>query len=258
VLFLAENLLFLVQPWLLGMAVQGLTQARFRPAALFLAQIVAMALVGGTRRSYDGWFFAKIYAEMAGRWAVEQRTKGRELAAVSARAVLARQLVDFLQRDLPLVVHVLFQFVGAAVLIFLNEPCLLLGCGVLTCVTLARCPWFVRQTAHWNQQLHDQLEKEVDVLDAGEEGAVATHYANLARFQVRLAALQASQFAWSQGLTAFLIGFMFWYQRGGTLHVSQVIALLGYLQMFGAGLTNLFPWLQQCLRLRDVVRRLRE
>jgi len=125
-LFMGENILFLVQPWLLGSAVQGLTQASLLPAFVFLGQMVAIALVGSCRRCYDARFFSRIYGMMAGRWAVEQRAKGLEVAAVSARAVLARQLVDFLQRDLPLVVQVLFQFVGAAVLLLCNEPSLLL------------------------------------------------------------------------------------------------------------------------------------
>jgi len=138
-----------------------------------------------------------------------------------------------------------------------RETVELLGCAVMTSIILLQCPSFVRQSNLWNQRLHNQLEKEVDLLEAAEARAVEAHYSSLAQCQVRLAELQVRQFAWSEGLTALLIGFTFWYQTRGTVKVGQIIALLGYVQMFSAALTNLFPWLQQCLRLHDVVHRLR-
>jgi hypothetical protein len=257
-LFAVENVLALLQPLLLGLAVRGVIEANLWPALLFLGEIAASTAVGSWRRCYDARFFSRVYGAVAGDWAIRQRARGRELAPVAARAVLARQVVDFLGRDLPLVVQVVFQVVGAALLLLLNDGWLLVGCVLAAAVFVAQCPGFARRSQEWNRRLHDRLETEVEVLRHADASSVRSHYATLGRCQVGLADLQARQLVLAQGLTVLLTGFALYAHAGCRRDLSQVVALFGYLQMFSVGLLNLSPWLQQCLRLRDVVRRLHD
>ena len=257
-LFAGENVLTLLQPWFLGRAVQGVMQNAILPAIVFLAVLLALALVSVCRRYYDTRFFTKIYSQLVSDWVISQRNKGRGVPQVVARATLARQMVQFLERDLPFLVHVSFQLIGTAVMLLLNEPWLFAGCLATVTIVALQYPQFARRTDFWSRHQHDQMEAEVTILETGDECRVPKHYHSLARCQVKLSDLEARQSAICHTLLVALTGVAFWFYFRNNWALGQFIALIGYLQLFSTGLLNLFPWAQQCIRLRDVIRRLRE
>ena len=57
--------------------------------------------IGAARRAIDTRSFARIYAELAVPVIINQREKGLNTSAITARVALSRQFVDFFEQHLP-------------------------------------------------------------------------------------------------------------------------------------------------------------
>src|SRR5262249_9162019 len=112
-LFNVENVLRVVQPTVLGLAVDDLLAGSGRGLGLLLGPHLARLLIGSWRRAYDTRTFTRIYADVASRVVLEQRAAGVPVSRVAARSALSRELVDFLERDVAVVVFGLYSLAGS-------------------------------------------------------------------------------------------------------------------------------------------------
>jgi hypothetical protein len=106
-LFTLENALRLAQPLILGLAIDGLLDGSRRWLVLFAAQQLAQLVASACRRAYDTRTFAVLYTELATGLVVRQRASGVPVSQIVARSALSRELVDFLERDVPALLHLL-------------------------------------------------------------------------------------------------------------------------------------------------------
>src|SRR5262249_3801207 len=122
------NLLGLAQPLALGLAIGGVLAGAWVGLTIFLGQQIAHLIVGAARRAIDTRVYTTIYGAPATAVVLRQRTSDVPVSLVAARSALARQLVDFFERDLPFVLHVGFGVVGAVVMLGWYDGWLVLLC----------------------------------------------------------------------------------------------------------------------------------
>jgi ABC-type multidrug transport system fused ATPase/permease subunit len=256
-LFNLENLLRLAQPFVLGLAINGLLRGECGGLMLFVAQHVAYTAIGIARRAYDTRAFTGIYTDLATRLVRQQRGRGVAVSRVAARSALSREFVSFFERDVPVLLHTAYSVVGALAFLCLYDPLLAPLCLGLVLPVALLSRGYSRRSYRLNARLHDELEREVDVIDGGQAAEVRGHYERVARWRVRLSDQEAANFGLTEvfvlGLVALALA-----RSCATLgtDVGSVFAVFRYVLMFVTGIDCVPMLVQQLTRLRDLDRRL--
>ena len=185
-LFIIENLLRLAQPLLIGWAINDLLHSSFVGLGIFaVGQVAHMAIRVG-RQMYDTRAFTSIYSEKAGELVLGQRADNIDVSTVAARSALAREFVEFFERHVPIVIQALFSLVGAVLFLAYYDSVLVLYCTALIVPAMILNFVFGRKSLRLSKLLHDQLEREVEVIRDPSEPMVKDHYKDVSRWRIKL------------------------------------------------------------------------
>lgn len=256
-LFNLENLLRLAQPFVLGWAINDLLAGTYLGLLVFVAQHLGHLAIGTWRQMYDTRVFTGLYTDLATRLVSEQRGQGIDVSRVAARSSLSRELVEFFERHVPLVVRSLYSIVGAMVMVAWYDAMLVPLCGLLVVPVCLLNLRFSRQTHRLSRQLHDELEHEVNAIDTGSAAAARGHFGRVAGWRVRLSDAEAINFGLTELfvlglLAAVLIRFC----SAATASPGDIFAVFRYVLMFIMGLDSVPQVVQHVSRLRDIRQRL--
>ncbi len=114
--------------------------------------------------------------------------------------------------------------------------------------------YYSRNTFALNRRLHDELEREVHVIEQGDANGVREHYAAAARWRVRLSDAEAINFSLME---FFILGVLLFslvrFLRGATPRpAGDIFAVFRYVLMFIMGMDTVPRLVQQISRLRDI------
>ncbi len=255
-LLVLENALRLAQPFALGWAIDDLLQGQMTGLWVLVAQHVGFTAVGLARKVYDTLAFNRIYTEIATRVAREHRRAGAGVSATAARTQLSREFVSFFEQSVPQLVWSVFSIVGATALLAWYDPL----CAVVAVALLAPAAYFNRRYAsrirRLNRALHDELEREVDILDGGDAGRVREHFATLAQRRWQLSNAEAINFGLIECfvLPAIVLELVRACSLSGA--PGDIFAIFRYLMLLLAGLDRIPQVVQQISRLSDIRQRL--
>lgn len=255
-LFLIENAVELAAPAVLGFAIAGLLRGDAVGVALLAGQQFALAAVGTLRRTFDTRAYVRMYAKLATECAIAQRAARLPASAVAARAVLARQIVEFWERDVPFLVHFAFRVVGSAAWLALAAPVLLPVCLLAAAAMVLGSVWHARRAASLNRFLHDGQEREAAVVADADPDAIREHFSAQARLRIRLSDAEAGAFGgWQLVGVGVLVAALVCVCRSDA-DFAAITAATGYVVLFLTALANAPLLAAQFSRLCDVARRL--
>ncbi len=249
----------LAQPLLLGWAINGLLRASFGGLILFACGHVAHMVMRTWRQMYDTRTFTRIYADRAGELVTEQRGRGIDASRVTARSALARQFVDFFESHVPLVIRSLYSIVGAVVMLIWFDWMLVLFCVALIVPACVLNFVYGRRTLRLSALLHDDLEREVSVVERAESGEVQDYYRRVSRWQVKLSDWEAITAGLMEVFVlALMVGALVRYCTSGSVEAGDVFAVFRYVLMFIMALDNVPLLVGRFSRLRDIGQRIRK
>lgn len=255
-LFNLENGLRLAQPWVLGWAINDLLRDSYTGLMVFVVQHLAHLLIGSFRQMYDTRAFTAIYSRLASELIITQRQNSIDVSRVAARSALSREYVDFFERHVPLLIRSAYSVVGALVLLGWYDWALVPFCLALVLPAALLNAAYGRRTLQLSGRLHDELEREVDVIGQGDVSEVRRHFGAVARWRVRLSDAEAVNFA---VMEVFVLGLMVaalvHFCRMPGVQPGDIFAVFRYVLMFIMGLDAVPQLVQQTSRLRDIGRR---
>ena len=253
-----ENLLRLAQPFVLGLAIDGLLHASCTGLVLFAVQHVAYTLISVLRRLYDMRAFTGIYTDVATRLVREQRGRGVAVSQLAARSALSRAFVDFFELDVPSVLQAVYSVGGAQVMLGLYDWLLVPLCLVLVVPAFVLNWVYGRKTLFLNRGLNDEFEREVTFIAAGDAADVRGHYSRVARWRVRLANWDALNFGLMECFVlALLVTALGRFCLTPGAEAGDIFAVFRYLLMFLMGLDAVPVLVEKVSRLCDIGRRIR-
>lgn len=257
-LFNIENLLRLSQPFVLGLAINGLLHESSLGLLLFVGQHLLHLLISSLRQMYDTRVFSDIYTDLATQLVVEQRSNEIGTSRVAARSSLSREFVDFFENQIPLMMRTCYSIVGALLMLTFYDRVLVPVCVGLLFPTVILNRIYARRTLALSRQLHDQLEKEVDVIDRCHERSVREHYSNIAAWRIKLSDCEALNFG---TMELFVLGVLVVaLLRSCTMTSAtpgDIFAVFRYILLLLMGVDAIPKLVQQFSRLRDLSNRLR-
>lgn len=258
-LFTIENLLRLAQPFALGWAINDLLTGNMLGVGVLVAQHVLHLVVGLVRQVYDTRTFSAIYSDLATRMIVSQRTAGVDVSRVTARATLSREYVEFFERSIPMIMRVGFSVAGSVIMLAWYDWMIVACClGLLVPATLLS-HHYAKWTRRLSRGLHDELEREVDVIHSRDEIKVRNHFDEVARWRIRLSNAEAINFGLMECfILAAIVAVLFRSCQLPAVQPGDIFAVFRYLMLLLMGLDNLPRLIQQISRLRDVSSRIHQ
>jgi ABC-type multidrug transport system fused ATPase/permease subunit len=258
-LFTIENLLRLAQPFALGWAINDLLTGRMVGVGVLVAQHILHLVVGLARQVYDTRTFSAIYSDVATRMIVLQRAAGVDASRITARASLSREFVEFFEHSIPMVMKVSFSVAGSIIMLAWYDWMIVACCLGLLIPAAFLSRFYSGWTRRLSRGLHDQLEREVDVIQSRDEIDVRNHFDEVARWRIRLSNAEAINF----GLMEFfvlgaIVTVLFRSCQLPAVQAGDIFAVFRYLMVLLMGLDNLPRLIQQFSRLRDVSSRIHQ
>ncbi len=252
---LCETALTALIPLFIGFAIDGLLSDD--PTALLqLATVLAgLILVAVLRRIYDTRAYGTIRVEV-GRAQVD-RSAGMAVSTLNARLGMGRELVDFLEQDLPEVMDSAVQLAVSLIVLYVFHPVLsyaALGAAVLMIVLYGLSHGrFYRLNADHNHQ----TEQQVRLLEARLADGIFSHLNKLRRIEVRLSDTEATVYG---AIFTVLLGFIvfnIWFATTNIeTTVGTIFSIVTYSWAFVDSALVLPVTLQGWSRLSEITKRI--
>ncbi len=255
-LFAVENLINVIEPYVLGLAIDGMLKGSYEPLGWFAAQHLAHLVIGVARRAYDTRMFGRIHADLVTQLVLDHRRRDVEVTRIVARSSLLREFVAFFEQQVPVVIQTAFLIVGGLAILATYDRGLVILCIALILPACVLNTFYARRTFALSGKMHDSLEREVDVIEQGEPAEIREHYRTVAHYEIALSDSEAWNFG---AMELFVLGLVV-----GSLVLScgvvaatpgEIQAVLRYVWMFVNGLDGLPYLIHQTSRLFDVGRR---
>jgi hypothetical protein len=252
-----EDLLELSYPWATGLAVNGLLVQDYRMIAPVMVAWLLHIAVGCGRQMYDTRLYTEIYNTVVIDTVLRQRQSGIEPTKVAARSAMSREFVTFFETDMPVVLNTTVSLVGSVAILFYYD--LVIGAvAVLQFIPVAVLNRsYMRRSLMLNNGLNDQLEHEVQVIDAAREGAVFRHFAEVRAWRVKLSDAHAFNWTAIEGLS--ILVFLLVLLRVAympNVEFGTIFAIFVYVWRAMEKLDMIPQIVQQLMRLKDIHRRI--
>jgi hypothetical protein len=127
--FAIENALWMVQPYSLGLAIDGLLRRSHHGPVLLVPQHGALVPIGVLRRANDTRMFNRIHIDIVTRLVLQQRRRDIEVPRLVARTALAR--ADCSERYVQVALKSSFWMIGGLAILPAYDLSLVLVCAAL-------------------------------------------------------------------------------------------------------------------------------
>lgn len=188
-LVLVENVFLILLPLCIGYAIDGVLAQNLQPLIGFAGGLLLLVIISVARRFYDTRVYGEIRVKLAKR--VERNLRQTSVSIKDARLTMSRELVDFLEQDLPSLITAVVQLIATVVILatfhFKLALCVL-GSGL---VMLLIYILFHQHFMRLNSLLNDQLEQQVQVLAVQPFSAIRRHFEGLKRCEINLSDTEA-------------------------------------------------------------------
>ena len=252
-----EDLLELSYPWATGLAINGLLAHDYRMIAPVMVAWLLHTAIGCGRQMYDTRLYTEVYNTIVIDTVLRQRRSGIAHTKVAARAAMSREFVTFFEKDMPVVLNTMVSIVGSAAILFYYD--LVIGAiAALLFVPVAIINRsYMRRSLMLNEGLNNQLEHEVQVIEAAQEGAVTRHFAEVRAWRVKLSDADALNWTAIEGLS--ILVFLLVLLRVTYMphaDVGTIFAIFVYVWRLMEKLDLMPQIVQQLMRLKDIRRRI--
>jgi len=200
-LTVVEDLLELSYPWATGLAINGLLAQDYRMVAPVMTAWVLHTAIGGGRQMYDTRLYTHVYNAIVVNTVLHQRQAGIEPTKVAARSAMSREFVTFFEKDMPVVLNTLVTIVGSAAILFYYDLVIGAVAALLFIPVAIINRSYMRRMLMLNEGLNNQLEEEVQVIEAAQEGAVIRHFGEVRAWRVKLSDADALNWTAIEGLS---------------------------------------------------------
>jgi ABC-type multidrug transport system fused ATPase/permease subunit len=255
-LLIVEEVLELLYPLVIGVAINDLLEFRYRGLILFACQVMLHLVVGISRRMFDTRTYTRMYARLASDTALKQHNNGADLSQIAARSGMLQGFVDFFERDVSAIIHSVFAVLGAAIMLSFYDRWLVLFCVLLIVPIVILNSFYALKSERLSKGLNDELEHQLTALTSQNEKRITHHYALLAAWRIKLSDAEAQTFGVTQLFVLMLFALAL--LRLGVLNLppGSIFSVFSYVLGFTAGLDNIPVLVQQLSRLRDIGKRL--
>ncbi len=254
-LVILEAGLMLMFPLVIGIAIDGLLQQTYYGVSM-LGLIGGLTVItGAVRRFYDTRLYAGVYTAAAKQIVTQERDRKANVSVISARANMAKELVEFLENSFPAIIDCVIGLAGTLIMVWLLHAHVFFACLTATGIIVTIYAVTSNRTLSLNKGANDESEKSVRVISDALD--VSSHFGRLMRWNIRLSDLETITFSlsWLVMLAVLLFSVVTTIQSGVTTQ-GKVLSILMYVFGYIESLIALPLFYQQFVRLQEISGRL--
>jgi ABC-type multidrug transport system fused ATPase/permease subunit len=257
-LFSLEMLGALLRPFFLGLAINDLIKGSYQGLIILSIIHLCWLIIGTIRHMYDTRTFTSIYTSMVTRF-LSKRNQSADVSMLSAHSTLSRELVDFLESDLPYIIEAFYNIVGSLVLLYFYESNVVLICFAILLPVGVISYFYGKKMSNLTKMKNDELEKQVSVIAFGNKDSISKHYNKLRNLQIKISDKEAWNFGMIEILVLIVIGLSLVVSSklfGTILLAGNIIGIYNYILKFVSGLDTIPYTVQRFSLLKDIIKRI--
>lgn len=166
-LSLTEHILLLLVPWAIGNAINDLLQNHYQGLVFFVALWLLHTLLGVGRKMYDTRAFMRIYTGLVIQVVGQQRASGIATSVLLGRTALIREIVDFLERDVPEIFSMVISFFGSLLMLLLYEKQVAILALIMLAPVLTLNLLLWKPIQRLNRAINNTLERQAKIVSQG-------------------------------------------------------------------------------------------
>ncbi len=258
-LSLVEQLLALLVPWAVGIAINGLLGHEYNGLFIFVTLWLSLALLTAGRKMYDTRVFMRIYAALVTGVIGRQREDGTQSGKLVARSGLIREVVDFFERDIPDIFAMVIAFIGSLVMLFLFDWRIDLVALVMMVPVLAMNGLMWRPINRLNHSINNNIEHQARVIRYGSLTQLAKHFRFLRFLRVKTSDIEAR--TWVMIELCVLLASIYVLIYTATrpdIQAGTIFSVVTYFWNFQESLDRLPILMQSVSRVKDILHRIGE
>ncbi|WP_028865615.1 ABC transporter six-transmembrane domain-containing protein [Psychromonas aquimarina] len=255
IMVLVENVMLILLPLFIGYAIDGVLNQHMQPLLNFALLLLALVIVSVLRRFYDTRVYGNIRYKLAR--IVDRNLKDSPISTRTARLTMSRELVDFLEEDLPSLMTATVQLIATVVILaafHLNLALCVLASGAAILVIYSL---FHGAFTRLNGELNDQLEQQVSALSCSRFTAARAHFKRIKNCEIKLSDTEAVAYGLIFiVLLSAVLGNLWMVSSLVGPSVGQIFSIVTYSMEFVEAAVVLPVTLQTLSRLTEISRRL--
>ena len=252
------QLLFLVEPYLLGQAIDGLLRGEFKFLLLLLGAFLLESLMVYRRMVFDTKVYVKIYNEIILDY-LRRETEASQSARL-ARTDMANGIVGFVEHDMHYFMSSILTLLGSLYFIFLGSPIAGLAVTLSVIPTLLITKFFYRKVAQAARVGNTHYESKADIIQSGDMKKIEGFYERRKKILVAGSTIQGKHWAsLSSTRSAFIILAIVIFTHGKLgLTQGEAVTMYSYISQFLGALLSVPIAVEVITRLKDILGRLSE
>ena len=254
-LVLLDSILGILFPLFIGFAIDYAIAGSYKGAVQLGTLGIVSLIIGSGRRFFDSRFYADVYTNF-GLKAVEV-VDVKEESKRTARLSMLRELVEFMENSLPVLVDNIIGLIGVIIIISFLSVKIFVGTLLVSLIVFMIYVISSKRTLGYNEGYNDELEKQVDAI-ANKNNELSNHLRAMMNWNIKLSDLETLNFSVSW---LFLLGFLVLSIviaiSDGITQYGTLFALVMYVFQYIGSVVNLPLFYQQWLRLSEITERLK-
>lgn len=183
-MIVAENALMVLLPLFIGFAIDSLINGSFVYLYNLSATFALLVIISVARRVYDTRTYGTMRVDVGE--AVEAQATKQELSIRNARLDMSRELVDFLEEDLPPLLTAVIQLLASISILIAFDICLGLTAITAGILMLVLYALFHRHFMRLYGSFNNQMEQQVKILSRNSQHHLRRHLQRLKAREVRI------------------------------------------------------------------------
>ena len=254
-LTLMETCLMALVPLFTGFAIDGLLQGETGTLFQLGGLLGTLVVLGVGRRIYDTRIYGTLRAELSGQLADPENVES--VSSTNARVGMGRELVDFLEEQLPELLDSVVQLTVSLIVLYWFHPTLSVTAMAATVLIIVIYLLFHHRFYRLNSKLNHRTEKQVDAIGSGLPETISLHFKKLRRTEINLSDTEAVLYGLIFVVLLTLILFNIWF---ATIELSitagSIFSIVSYSWEFVAAALVLPSTLQHWTRLSEIMDRI--
>lgn len=251
------QLLFLVEPYVLGKMIDGLIRKKYEWTLAFTGIILFENIFIYRRMVLDTKIYTKIYNDIVLRYL--KRDNSSDPSTRIARTEMSNNIINFLENDVHYYIYAILSVIGTLFFIFLQNP--LTGFVVLSCV-LPICVivyLFYKKIAQCTQVGHDHYEQKIQILSDNKEEVVETFFKRRRKILIYGSTIQGKNWTSLNSVKSlFLVISLIVLTSQTTITQGQAVSVYSYINQFLISLMSIPIGVETFTRMKDVINRIKE
>ena len=257
ILVLAETILLALIPLLIGFVIDDLLSGGLGQLLNLVLVMMALLFVAVIRRIYDTRTYSGIGVYLQAR--VENRNKELSVSALNARLGMSKELVEFLEQQVPMVLTSFVQVIAAIIIlatfhIYLSIAALLCTLSMIAVYAAVHSRFF-----RLNGHLNEQTELQVGTLEIGKPSEIMKHFLRLRIWEIKISDTEAVLYGIIFAQVIAFLSFILWFGTAlPDASTGSIFSIVNYSWTYVESSAVLPLTLQSLTRLREITNRIND